>query len=204
MSFYDILIEGMKKNLQADESIEIIEDLLPTDIDFKRVVTKSKKMNFDTLGMFLSPTQILSFLKEAKIQKFNASFFGASPFQSHTLIKQANGMMDNSIFFHNDVSQEFETKYIERFKNDIQIPWAANAYDFVTLSSELFNNLESKPTTERILELFSQDRIHNGAGGAYHYVNSPTEGKYFEYPIVVKKIIGQNFQEVFRNTKFGE
>ena len=41
------------------------------------------------------------------------------------------------------------------------------------------------------MNLFSTARVENGAGGPYHFVDSPEQGKYFEYPIVVKKIEGE-------------
>jgi ABC-type branched-subunit amino acid transport system substrate-binding protein len=150
----------------------------------------------------LTPSQILDFFKEASTQNFKAKFFGASPLQSRTLVKQSEGRMDGALFVHNDVSSEFESEYIKQFGNDIQIPWAANTYDFVMLAGSLLNNFSQKPAAEEILNLLSKAQVANGAGGSYHYVDSEAVGKYFEYPIVVKAIRGDEFQLVYKNSTF--
>lgn len=198
VSFFDVLVDGFRQNLRPDESLEIVDDVLPAEVDFRTSIAKAKNRSFDTLGILLSPSQSLNFFRDAKAQQFTNPIFGSSPLQSRTLIKQAEGAMDGVLFVHNDVSPEFEAVYVKRFGNDIQIPWAANAFDFSLLAGELLSSLSKKPSAEEILKLFSGARVENGAGGPYRYVDSPAQGKYFEYPIVVKKVHGGDFEEVFR------
>jgi ABC-type branched-subunit amino acid transport system substrate-binding protein len=202
ISFYDIFIDGLRKNLASDESLQIIDDILPTDTDLGSIVSKAKRESFDILGLFLSPSQILEFYQEASSQNLKIQVFGASPLQSRTLVKQAVGRMEGTLYVHNDVTTDFENAYISRFGDDIQIPWAANTYDFLMLAGRMLNNLDHRPAAEEILSLFSGAREGNGAGGPFHYVDSVEEGKYFEYPIVVKRIEGESFSLVFKNSVF--
>jgi len=202
LSFYNILVEGLQRNLRPEESLEILDDVLPSETDFKSIVTKTRHRSFDVMGVFLSPPQILNFFREAEAQNLTLETFGASPFQSRTLLRQAEGKLEGALYVHNDVSQEFEAAYSKRTGSDIQIPWAANMYDFVMLAGELLTHFESKPSPEEILSRFSFSGRRQGAGGAFRYVDSPVEGKYFEYPIVVRQIRGNDFHLVFTNTSF--
>lgn len=197
VSFFDVLTDGLRQNLRPNESLEIIDDVLPMEMDFRTTVAKAKRKSFDVIGVLISPSQSLNLFKELRAQRVTVPIFGVSPLQSRSLIQQAGGAMEGVLFVHNDVSPEFEDLYVKRFGNDIQIPWAANAFDFSLLIGELFNTLDKTPSAERILTLLSSARMQNGAGGPFTFVDSPSHGKYFEYPIVVKKISGGDFTKVF-------
>ena len=110
--------------------------------------------------------------------------------------------MEGTLYVHNDVTKEFEHAYMSRFGQDIQLPWAANTYDFILLAGKSLGGFSKRPAPDQILSALSGGEAEIGAGGPYHFVDSPKEGKYFEYPIVVKKLIDGEFREVFKKTSF--
>ena len=75
----------------------------------------------------------------------------------------------------------------------MQIPWAANAYDFAVLMGEVFSALKASPSAEDILKEATDFESREGVGGKYVFVNSNKLGKYFEYPIGVYKVINNGY-----------
>ena len=190
MSYYNLLIEGIRKNLAPDEELEVVDTYVPAAADFNTTIIKLKTKNFDTLGLYLTPPQILEFYREAAAQQFHPLIFGTHPFQSKRIVADAGGLMNGAIYVHNIVTESFQERYSKRFHDDNQIPWAANAYDAAILFGKLFNSGKETPDADRIIELFSNIGTQDGAGGTFRYQNTEDGGKFFEYPIGVFRIEG--------------
>lgn len=189
MSFYELLAEGLKNNLADGESLTVLESVTPETSDFRTTITKAKQGKFDWLGLYLAPPQILAFLAQASQQEFHPQYFGATPFQSDSLIQQANGALENSIYVHNIVTADFKSRYSAHFGNDHQIPWAANAYDTASLIGRLFSDSNAALSGEEIIQRISSVSGGSGAGGPYVLRNLPETGRYLEYPLAVYRVV---------------
>jgi ABC-type branched-subunit amino acid transport system substrate-binding protein len=190
MSYYDLLAEGLRKNLQSGESLEIIDSVAPDASDFKTTILKARTKSYDRLGLFLTPPQILEFLKEADEQNVKTPVFGMHAFQSKTLVSQAQGRMDGAVYVHNIVTDDFRSRYTSRYGNDNQIPWAANAYDMANLLADILGDTAERLNNDEIMAKLKTIGGRQGAGGSYIFRDSPDTGGYFEYPLGVYKIAG--------------
>ncbi|MEZ4754804.1 MAG: ABC transporter substrate-binding protein [Bdellovibrionota bacterium] len=159
-------------------------------------MSKLKNKKFDAIGLYMVPAQLTQFFKQAKEQDYKIPSFGTTTFQSKTVIKETAGAMDGSVFVHNYVTDEFRDKYESHYGDDIQIPWAANAYDFAMLTGELFGKLSKRISAAEVLEKVASITHRKGVGGEYKYVHSTALGKYFEYPVSVYKIEQNNYSVV--------
>ncbi len=188
LSFYNILLDEFRKNLLPGENLTIIESLSPSDMDFRTDIAKLKGKAFDAVGVYLLTPQLIQFARQANEQGFSASYFGPTVFESKAVIGQALSYVNGAVFSHMKVSEPFKNEYMAAYRNDTQISYAANAYDFARVSCGLFNGLQKKPTAEEILAAYSQVPPGEGAAGHYQYKDNETYGKYFEFEIAVKKI----------------
>lgn len=196
LTFHDLLIDGIKRNLSPDQELEIVANLLPDDNQLQTYVTRLRGKSFDALGLFLNPSQIIQFYRHAETQGVTFPVFGIQTFQSKTLVEATNGKMEGAIFPHNVVSESFTQSFIEQAGHDIQLPWAANAYDFALLAGEVLSALKDKPTSEEVIEIFRSVAPREGSGGPYFSTYEPKVGHYYQYPIAIKVIEGNNFKEV--------
>jgi len=196
MSYYNLLIEGIRANLDLDEQLEIIDNYPPSAADFNTTIAKLKTRKFDALGLYLTPQQILEFYREAAAQNLHPFVFGTHPFQSKRIVADAGGLMSGAVYVHNIVTEDFYQRYTAKFSDDNQIPWAANAYDAAILFGKLFNNLSPPPSSDRIIEMLSSIQPQEGAGGKYRFRETVEAGKFFEYPIGVFRIDGSKHRRV--------
>ncbi len=188
MSYYDLLRAGMEKHLKPSESLELIEHVGPEATDFRTIVLKAKQQNYDRIGLFLTPPQMLEFVREAAQLKFKYRIFGMHPLQSTTLKKQAGGLLDGAVYVHNMVSDEFRAKYTSAYGNDQQIPWAANAYDMGVLIGDLFGGEKKTPDADEIMNKFRAVKERDGVGGHFVFRDTPETGMFYDYPLAVYKV----------------
>jgi len=193
LSFFNVLVKGLEKNLSEDQSLEIVDNYLPHQADFRTTVSKLKRGSFDAVGIYLAPNQVAQFFRQFDAQKVALPAFGATPFQSRTVIRDAKGAMDGALFAHNFVDEKFRTRYSERVGDDQQIPWAANAYDFAIFVGEVLHQPGSKNTPQEIIHKATNFTRRTGVGGTYTFVDSKKLGRFFEYPVAVYKISGDDY-----------
>ena len=196
-SFFNMLIDGLKLHA-TDERIEVIEKVLPTETDFRVTIAKLKRKKFDILGVYLVPPQVREFFKQAAELNFHPLTFGTTSFESKGVLGASWQFMNGAVFAHNAVTAQFRDRYVSQIGNDMQLAYAANAYDFATLSAKLFGSLTQKPSAEEILSSYANSGLQSGASGDYRFVKSGDGGKHFEFDIVVRKITGDTTEEMYR------
>ena len=102
--------------------------------------------------------------------------------------------MDGAVYTHNVVQTDFTKKYVEKYGNDFQIAYAANAYVFATLIKDLLaSNIELKDGT-KLLDYFKKIKGGDSVMGQYAVINTPHNGTYYKFPIAVKKIMGDKIE----------
>ena len=81
--------------------------------------------------------------------------------------------------------------------NESQLAFAAPAYELAMTLGVLFNGERGNLSGDQIVNKFSSVAERQGvAAGPYRYINDSKTGQYFQFPIVVKKIVGNNFEAI--------
>jgi len=190
LTFFNMLVDGLRKHKANDESIQVIDTFLPCDYDFRSVLTSLKRESYDIIGVYLVPPQVIEFYQQAAELKLDIKTFGATPFESKTVIERSSRLMEGAVYSHNVVTQKFRERYIDSFGDDIQIAYAANAYEFARLTASLFSGLKQLPTSDQILNAYTGVAAQDGVTGPYRFTSSSDGDRYFEFEIRVKKIAG--------------
>ena len=198
LSFFNMLTDGLQQHAEK-ENIEVLDTFLPNETDFHTSIIKLKAKNFDILGIYLTPPQVALFFKQADELNFHPRTFGATPFESKSVMASSWSLMDGAIYTHNAVTDQFRKEYVTRYGSDVQLAYAANAYDFATLTANLLSVHQENLSSEKILAAFAEAKPAEGASGPYRFVDSKEFGKHFEFDIVVRKIHDDSTQEVFRS-----
>ena len=188
ISFFNTLLDEFQKGLKADETLNIVDQFLPSDTDFRPVILKLKGQQLEYLGVYLIPPQVGPFFRQAKELDFHPRVFGTTPFESSQVISSALGEMEGAVYTHLAALPEF----IERFKNrvgdDVQVAYAAQGYDFAILTADLFGKPPFKPKAETVIKKLTSAGERDGSLGKYRVRNDTPSGTYFEFPVAVKQI----------------
>lgn len=188
MAFINTVVEGMRENLKEDESLDIVDNVLFTDNDFRGAITKLKYKQFDAVGVFLGSGQISQFYRQAASLKLKAKTFGTDFFDSLSEARDAQGAMSGAVFPAPATSRDFVARYQKRYGNDLQIPWAANAFDFAILLGKHLASAGEKLSAEEIIRRIKNIKAFNGASSSVVLKEDKKNGAGFDFPLVMKVI----------------
>lgn len=194
--YYDAYLSALLKHKRATEEITVIDGLQIAEQDFRSVLLRIKQMEPEAIGVFLFPGQLSSFYRQAATIRLSIPTFGTDVFESRTELARANGLMDGAIYPFHVVDPGFVERYKYRFGGDNQIGSAANGYDFAMLLAQLSTELSEKPTAEQLLTALRNPKQHDGVTGRYQYKKTVAGGQFYEFPIVLKHIVENDFQEL--------
>jgi len=120
--------------------------------------------------------------------------FGGDVLESRAEIKNAEGTLSGAVYSHNEIKEQFRTKDMITHGSDNQISYAANAYEFALLIGKLFQDSGHQLSADEIMsKLKSQTEIKGEAVANYKFRNTEKDGAYFQFPIGVKQIQGEQF-----------
>lgn len=186
--YIDTILSGLVATSGMDLQIEVVDTYLPIDQNFSSTITKIRNQNYDALGIFLLSGQVSNFAKKLKEQKLKLPIFGTDFFESMTEVKQANGGLDQAVFSNNEVTNQFRSEYIGRFKNDFQINHAANGYDFANFLCGSLRSRLSGISSEEILTEAANITEFSGEQGKTKFTLGTRGDKSFPFPVVLRKI----------------
>jgi ABC-type branched-subunit amino acid transport system substrate-binding protein len=211
IQFFETLIDEMKNNLNADESIEIIESFVPgQNVNFQSAITKIRQsqMNkkYDALGVMLMSGQLSSFYKKMSEQKLKIDTFTTHFLESKTERAQSGSSITGAFYSAVNAEDSFVNKYNDKFKATDQVGFAAEFYDFLTLVDDLFGedyNSNKKLSPEEILEKIESVKETDGVTGKYYFTRDnpegdPVGGKRFKFPIVIKEVTEGGGEKVIK------
>ena len=187
-AFLNAIADGFASSLMPGETVETLDNYMLQDQDFMPSILKARQRKYDALGVLLWPGQISRFYRQLAAIGGGLATFGPHTFESYTEMKDAGGAMEGAVFAAMSVTDDFSQRYIKRFGGDNRISFAANAYDFATLSASLFGPGSKDLSPEQILAKYRGVSKYSGAGGDIHYVDTKTEGPSFLFPIRVRQI----------------
>lgn len=183
--YLNSIYDELQNVLNNNEKITLIDSFSPSDNDLKSSYLKLYKNKFDALGVFLMSGQVAKYYRDIPNKLLPKITFGTDFFESKTEIEAAKGKMEGAIFPNASVEDWFYKIYEEKYKNDIQVNYAANLYDFVNLLENV-TNLETKK--ENILNQLTSLEKQKGASGEFYFTEE--EGyKSFRFPAVIRKIV---------------
>lgn len=191
--FLNSMVDGLRRHLASDQSLEVVAAFSPADLDFKTQITKLKGGSFDVLGVYLFTGQVSTFYRQAAALRLVIPTFGTDFFESRNEIAQARGAMNGAVYPNLEVPEEFAASYRERFGNDAQIAYAYNAYIFAKLTAQLFAKDKSLDTlnADRIVNRYtSMEALRNQP---FRFRETAEGGRFYEFPLVIRKIEKDRF-----------
>lgn len=186
--YYRNSIEALKARLKEGEEIKLIDSYVLGDSDFKTSLLKIKSGKYDAMGIYLASGQIETVYRQAKSIALNIPTFGADDFESKTLIKNTKGAMEDAFYAMNIVKDEFKKRYLKLYKNNSHIGYGANAYQFALTLAKIKKSLKKDYTSDDIINAFKKFSKTDGVTGSYYFIENKEHGKYFHFPVAVKKI----------------
>lgn len=187
--YYVNLIEGLKSELREDQSLTLISSHSYGENDFKTSIAKIKQADFDIIGVYLMPGQVSAFYNQAAALNCKKDTFGADVFESQQEIRQAKGNMKGAVYAHNILTPSFRDKYVVKYGNDQQIAYAAQAYEFAALISEMLGKGDRVVQGLEVLDILTRKKIIMGtASGPYRIVNELDNGKSYKFQVQVKTV----------------
>lgn len=189
-SYVQGLYEGLEQSLKDSKvKLELVQKFNPDDRDFKTTISRIKLKKFDGLAIFLISGQVQTFFNQMHNQGFKVQTFGADFFGSKSEIKGSGPGMEGAVFPDLAVTEAFRDKYLKRFGNNVQISFAANAYDVGKLVLENFSETGASDfSSQAVLERLKNAKPVNGAHGTFEFKNHPKFGPAFYSGVTLRKI----------------
>ena len=82
---------------------------------------------------------------------------------------------------------------MKRYGNDLQLAYAGNAYDIANLLAKTFEGAAATQSAEEIVSALRNKPPHAGVSRTFRYRLTKEGGAYFEFPIYIKQIKGEDF-----------
>ena len=190
LTYFNDLSEGIRRSLPPGTSYQVEESVDPSAGDFRTIIARLKQNPPEKLGLLLQSFQINAFLRQAREVNYNPEIFGSDLFDSPNLMKNIGDMLDQAFFSNTDISSEFREKYRRRFGTEELIAFAGHSYDFANL---LGRTIQSQRDAHG-LDLFANltKKPFQGVCGLITFIDSQEVGKYWQFPVKLKRIQGAN------------
>ena len=196
MAYMNGLVDQLQRRAHPDQTIEVVDTFQLSDSSFKSSIAKIRRGHYDGIGVFLATGQISQFYKELKQFSVAIPTFGTDFFDSMKEVRDSDGAMTGAVFGAPYVSRGFVERYVEEFGNDVQVAWAANAYEFAILTGKLFGSEPRTLTAEEILARYRSATDEQGEGARYKYEASP-EGSGFDFKVVARRVERDRIIDIF-------
>jgi branched-chain amino acid transport system substrate-binding protein len=201
--FYMDILRHLEVLLKAEGiAVKRSQEILPSENDFKSFLLDRSIDKNEALGVFLLPSQLITFYRQAAQAKLSLKTFSADIIDSQTIIDDCPENVNGTFFTQVGLTPKFRKLYSETYKNDIQIGSAAQSYDIARLVSELFKDSASKISKEEIIKIISSMPEQNGATGTFRYFETPDAGKEIRMPVSMKEVKNKKIVVITEDTGF--
>ncbi len=194
--------------LKASKKIRILS--LPENSESTRRMMKEfmtgadlKWIEVDPIGMYdvidgqsesygTSVIPSYSFDQADVVVSFGADFLG-----SKTEIEASGAGIEGAVFPDLGVTEAFRSRYRQTYGNDIQIAFAANAYDVASLVASAFSQTPAGTlTSAEVLSKLKNMPPLIGAHGSFVFEQSHDHGPAFVSEIIIRKIEGGEIHDL--------
>jgi len=194
--YLQTMSEAFKRSLTPEISSTIIDRVPVAERDLRSAIVRIRGGHYDAVGVFLAVGQISAFYRQAKEQHLELPTFGTNWFESIAEIEAAGGAMQGAVFANNPVKKVWFKRYLQQFHSPAAITYVAPAYEFALLIGEIVSNSKKKPMADEFISKLAGLGVREGVAiGPYRFVNDPQQGQYLKFPIVMKRISGDGFEE---------
>jgi branched-chain amino acid transport system substrate-binding protein len=184
--FFEASLTALKERLNPKVKLTNAVTLPMDNTDFRSLILKLKNSKTKFLGVFLMAGQVRNFFRQAAQMGLNSQFIGTDVFESSEEIRESGTLINGSVYANFFVPESFYKSYTAKFGNDTQISHAYMAYAFAS-SLPLIVPSDHKIDAEAILENLKK-LDWEATGRMFSYKDSPSEGKHFEFPVVLREI----------------
>ena len=197
-SYVQGIFDGFAPAMKATGArVDLLGRFDPSIQDFKSVVTKIKSESYDALGVLLITGQVRTFFKQLQSQAISLPTFGADFLGSKTEIEASGAGIEGAVFPDLGVTEAFRSRYRQTYGNDIQIAFAANAYDVASLVASAFSQTPAGTlTSAEVLSKLKNMPPLIGAHGSFVFEQSHDHGPAFVSEIIIRKIEGGEIHDL--------
>ena len=201
--FYTDIVKHLEQDLESNGiKIVKVQEVLPTETDFKQYIATFKQKGSDAIGLFLLPSQLITFYRQLDQAKLKVETFNADLLDSSTIVKECPKTIENAFFTQVGVVEEFRNKYLKFAASDIHVGSAAQSFDIAILIGELFGRSKNKLTSKEIIKAISEISVRVGATGKFGYSDTPDSGKELRMPVSLKMVKGGKIETITEDTGF--
>lgn len=189
-TYFEAMTASLVRALRPGAAVTEVAVVPPDMTDFRAIIAKLSPYQHRQFGIFLWPEQLIAFLRQAQELNFQAEYFGTDLCETAATLSGGAELLEGCIYPDNDASSDFRERYRQRFGNEAQLTFAASAYDMTLLAVE---TLRRRPamSSEEFLAALASVQSREGVLGRFSYREEKEAGKYFEYPVRVKRIAGR-------------
>ncbi len=193
--YIDACIRGFRSNLKEDESLTIVSTVLPAEADMKPHALRAKTAGVDALGVYLYPGQISSAYRSLEAIGVAHRTFGTDIFESRREIRSAGSPMQGALYPNFEIPKWFADEYVRRFKDDAQISYGYNGYAWAVVAASVLSSSPDKLSADGIVAAFRS--VKGDEGGLNFRPKLTSDGiYYYEFPVVVRKVLDGSFETV--------
>lgn len=185
--FLKAMTDSLRKGLGSDSTLLQIATVTPDEADFRSVIPKLRNYQNAKVGILLFPNSLMAFLQQARRMRFDGAFFGTDTCESAATLAKDPALVDGCIYPDNNATQSFQDSYRKKFGDRVHITFAANAYDMAVLVGEVFTR-EGKLKATEFVQALGKVQNRKGALGTFSLKDTADHGKFFEYPVYVKRM----------------
>jgi ABC-type branched-subunit amino acid transport system substrate-binding protein len=187
----------MSEMKRSGATVDLLGRFDPSMQDFKSIVSRIKTGSYDGIGVLLITGQVSSFFRQLQAQAVSLPSFGADFLGSKTEIEAAGSAINGAVFPDLGVTSAFRKRYLQTYGNDIQIAFAANAYDVASLVASTFANSPSGAlSSEEVLEKMRKQPSLIGAHGSFVFQEDETNGPAFVSQLVLRKVVDGEIRDL--------
>lgn len=188
-TFYRLVADSIHSRILKSTNFNVIASVPATETDFRTYLMKVKQSPKDSLGVFLSPAQLIPFFKQANELHVMNPIFGSTSFESKAVVTEARQLMNGAVYAHVTVDPAWHERYLKRFGNDIQVSYAAVAYDTLVTIARIITSQKAGVSGHLVLESLASLPEQHGASGKFVATSSAEHGRYINFEVALKKIV---------------
>lgn len=188
--FMDTVTRGVIDNAKNGELVSKEIDAIPGAVDFRTQILKLKKKKLDHLLVLLLPGSHRAFLKQSMELGYKVPMIGVEEFAVTEENAGLENYIEDTLVVAPYVTEEFRTRYNNKFGSDLGIEYGVEYYDFLSLITETVPGTDKRFSNEYFIEQmhFNGERI--GISGKYSLKRTDTGATYYSFPIALYKVKG--------------
>jgi ABC-type branched-subunit amino acid transport system substrate-binding protein len=188
--FMDTVTRGVIDNAKNGEVVSKEIDAIPGSVDFRTQILKLKKKKLDYLLVLLLPGSHRAFLKQSMELGYKLAMIGVEEFAVTEENAGLENYIEDTLVVAPYVTEEFRTRYNNKFGSDLGIEYGVEYYDFLSLVTEIIPGTDKRFSNEYFIEQMHFAGEKTGISGKYSLKRTDTGATYYSFPIALYKVKG--------------